>query len=113
MDQAIGRVYQAIQDLGYAEDTLVIFTVDHGFPFFRAKGTLYDPGLKTALLMRCPRYGITGGKRYTQLISNIDHRFRGCRDFYPRTGSREKLLELADRQAISAQQGRFCRKNIS
>ncbi len=72
VDQAIGRVYQAIQDLGYAEDTLVIFTVDHGFPFFRAKGTLYDPGLKTALLMRCPRYGITGGKRYTQLISNID-----------------------------------------
>jgi N-sulfoglucosamine sulfohydrolase len=38
----------------------------------RAKCTLYDPGIETALIMRWPAKGIAGGKRLSQLISHVD-----------------------------------------
>jgi arylsulfatase A-like enzyme len=50
----------------------VIFTTDHGIAMPRAKGTLYDPGIETALLMRWPDGGITGGRVCREMISNID-----------------------------------------
>jgi arylsulfatase A-like enzyme len=38
----------------------------------RAKCALYDPGIKTALLMRWAAVGITGGRVHTDVISNVD-----------------------------------------
>jgi len=72
MDTALGHVLEGVRTFGLDEQTLVIFTTDHGVALPRAKCTLYDPGLETALLMRFPRRGWTGGKTYTPLISNID-----------------------------------------
>ena len=72
MDAAFGHILSALERTGHAEDTLVIFTVDHGIPFPRAKCTLYDPGLTTALIMRWPRGGIEGGRVCNALISNVD-----------------------------------------
>ena len=46
--------------------------IDHGIPFPRAKTTLYDPGIGTALLMRWPAGGISGGRASDQLLSNLD-----------------------------------------
>jgi arylsulfatase A-like enzyme len=37
----------------------------------RAKGTCYDPGLKTAFLAHWPGH-CAGGKRYSEMISNLD-----------------------------------------
>jgi arylsulfatase A-like enzyme len=72
MDTALGHVLEGLRALGLEEQTLVIFTTDHGIALPRAKCTLYDPGLETALLMRLPCRGWSGGKTYTPLISNTD-----------------------------------------
>ena len=61
----------ALARLGLAENTLVIFTTDHGIAFPRAKGTLYDPGIRTSLLMRWPD-GLQGGRSIPALVSNVD-----------------------------------------
>lgn len=71
MDQAVGRILSALKETGLAENTVVIFTTDHGFAFPRAKSTLYDPGIRTTLILRCPE-GMVRNGRYTELISNID-----------------------------------------
>jgi N-sulfoglucosamine sulfohydrolase len=71
VDTAYGRVLEAIDGCGLGENTLVIYTTDHGIPFPGAKSTLFDPGIETALIMRGPG-GFEGGKRIPALVSNID-----------------------------------------
>jgi len=70
-DAAVGRVLDAIKAAGLDEETLVLFTTDHGMPFPRAKMSLYDPGIHTALIMRLPKV-IKAGSRVEHLVSHID-----------------------------------------
>lgn len=53
-DKHMGRLFDAIEAMGYGEDTLVVFTTDHGMVDLRGKGTLYDRGTEIALLMQGP-----------------------------------------------------------
>jgi len=62
VDQAFGAVLKALDDTGLAENTIVVFTVDHGIAFPRSKTTLYDPGISTALLLRWPGGGLPTGQ---------------------------------------------------
>lgn len=72
MDVAVGRIMDALRRLDLIDDTWVIFTTDHGLAMPRAKCTMYDPGLKTALIMCAPQLGLSGGKVVEQLISHVD-----------------------------------------
>lgn len=71
-DAATGRVLDAIERTGLAESTLVLFTTDHGIAFPRAKGTLYDPGIRVALLARPPRAWHVAAGTADGLISHVD-----------------------------------------
>jgi arylsulfatase A-like enzyme len=71
MDAAVGAIVSALDEAGLRDDTLLMFTTDHGIAFPRAKATLYDPGINTALLMRWPE-GFPGGRAYAELLSNVD-----------------------------------------
>lgn len=70
-DDGVGLILEALDTRELAENTLVIYTTDHGIAFPRAKGTLYDPGLETALLMRWLG-NIRPGSVYRELLCNID-----------------------------------------
>ena len=72
MDDAIGKIDKALQDHDLRDQTWIIFTTDHGLAMPRAKCTLYDPGIETALIMSAPMLGISGGRRFAELISNVD-----------------------------------------
>lgn len=73
VDAQFGRLMEAVDRLGLRENTLVIFTTDHGIAMPRAKCSLYDPGIEIALLMRLPsRPGWHGGKRVDALLPNLD-----------------------------------------
>ena len=71
LDEAVGRIAAALDETGLAENTLLIFTTDHGIAMPRAKGTCYDPGIETALIMRMPGW-LDGGVRRGELLSNVD-----------------------------------------
>ncbi|NQU44519.1 sulfatase [bacterium] len=71
VDAQIGRIFEALERKGIAEDTLVVFTTDHGASFIHGKATLYDGGTKVACLMRYPNV-IPGGTRLAGLTSHVD-----------------------------------------
>jgi arylsulfatase A-like enzyme len=73
VDTQVGRLMAALQDSGLAQNTLVVFTTDHGIAMPRAKCSLYEPGVQVAMLLRLPsRKGWNGGIVRTEMISNID-----------------------------------------
>ncbi|MBU9712671.1 sulfatase [Evansella tamaricis] len=72
LDRAIGRIKQILEESGLAEKTMLIYTTDHGIAFPRAKGTLFDAGLETALIMRLPKGMTNGGRVQNELLCNID-----------------------------------------
>jgi arylsulfatase A-like enzyme len=72
MDQAVGLMVAAVDQSPLRENVLIMFTTDHGMAFPRAKGTLYDPGTGTALIMRMPPGEGRSGVVATELVSSID-----------------------------------------
>ena len=74
MDAQMGRVLNAVRELGLEQNTLVIFTTDHGVAMPRAKCSVYEPGLQTAFILRLAgRTGWFGGVRHKAMVSNIDY----------------------------------------
>lgn len=71
LDHGVGSVLEALDVQGLADDTLVIFTTDHGLAFPGAKATLYDRGLGVMLIMRGPG-GFLGGRVNDALVSHLD-----------------------------------------
>jgi arylsulfatase A-like enzyme len=72
VNDAVQIITDALQDTGHQDDTLLVFTVDHGIEFPRAKWFCYDPGIEIALLVRWPDGGIKGGLTCDHLLSNVD-----------------------------------------
>lgn len=72
VDACVGQILDALDHAGLADNTLVVYTTDHGVAFPGAKGTLLDPGLGIAAVFRGPG-GFAGGRDLAALISNIDY----------------------------------------
>lgn len=72
VDGAIGSILEAVNKNGFKENTLVMFTVDHGIEMPRAKFTLYDPGVHIPLILCWPEGGIHGGRDMSNLACNVD-----------------------------------------
>ena len=53
-DAGIGEMMTILDELGIAENTLVIVTSDHGMAFPGAKTTCYEPGLAVPFIVRWP-----------------------------------------------------------
>jgi len=71
VDDCVGIVMNALQKSGHLEDTLIIFTTDHGpaFPFMKCN--LYDDGIGISLIIRHPEVDSTP-KIVDGMVSHID-----------------------------------------
>ena len=67
----MGVVFDALEENGLADNTLVICTTDHGLAFPRMKCHLTDHGIGVMLIMRGPG-GFSGGQVVDGLVSQID-----------------------------------------
>lgn len=71
LDQGVGSVLEALDANGLSDNTLIVFTTDHGLAFPGSKATLFDRGLGVMLIVRGPG-GWSGGKVIDALVSHID-----------------------------------------
>jgi N-sulfoglucosamine sulfohydrolase len=71
MDNGIGKILDALNELGMAENTLVISTTDHGISFPEAKCSLTDAGWGVSLIMSGPREFALGSV-CNAMVSQID-----------------------------------------
>ncbi|MEM7366794.1 MAG: sulfatase [Pseudomonadota bacterium] len=71
LDAAVGTIVDSLRDADLLNDTLIVFTVDHGVELPRCKWDLYDGGIRTALLLHWP-LAIEGGHLVQSPVSNVD-----------------------------------------
>lgn len=83
VDAQVGRLLTALDDLGLADNTMVVLWGDHGWKLgdyaLWSKHTNYEVDTRVPLVIRLP--GATGGKRISAIVE--------CLDLYP------TLVELA------------------
>jgi len=91
LDRDCGEVLRLVEHSGRAENTVVVFLSDHGMPYPRAKGTLYEAGINVPLIARWPGR-IAPGRVTSELVSSVD---------LPAT-----WLELAGQPPLPAMEGR-------
>lgn len=70
-DAYVGRIIEAIDCNGLAQNTLLIATTDHGIPFPDMKCRLTDHGIKVMLIIRGPG-GFADGKVTDAMVSHLD-----------------------------------------
>lgn len=71
-DAAVGRLLSTLDELGYAENTWVVFFTDHGAAFPREKSTLYAGGTGIAFMIRPPKGRGIEPRVYDDLFSGVD-----------------------------------------
>ena len=75
VDDNLGKVFQALSDIGQLDDTAIMFSSDHGF--FLGEWRMYDkrfmhePSIRTPMLIRYPRL-IRPGSTSIQMTLNTD-----------------------------------------
>lgn len=70
-DDAIGTVFDALKESGLEENTIIIFTTDHGLAFPFMKCNCLDTGIGVSLIMKFPE-NRAKGKVSDSLISHLD-----------------------------------------
>jgi arylsulfatase A-like enzyme len=74
LDEALGRVLEALKSLGLAENTIVLFTSDHGCHFktrnSEYKRSCHESSIRVPTALVGP--GFSGGGRLSELISIVD-----------------------------------------
>ena len=74
-DENFGRVLKTLSDLGQLDDTVIVFSSDHGF--FMGEWRKYDkrfmhePSIRTPMLVRYPRM-IRAGTTSNRMVLNLD-----------------------------------------
>ena len=74
MDEKIGEMLAALSRKGFAEDTIVVYTADHGLSLGQhgllGKQNLYDHSVRVPLILRGP--GVPAGKQVDALTHTFD-----------------------------------------
>jgi N-sulfoglucosamine sulfohydrolase len=71
LDMSVGAVLDTLESLGFADNTLVICTTDHGIAFPKMKCNLTDHGMGVMLMMRWPER-FDAGKSIGAMVSHVD-----------------------------------------
>ena len=90
-DRQVGRALKILEDAGELDNTFVVVTSDHGMPFPRVKGQIYEDGYHLPLAIRWGK-NIQGGRAIDDFVNT--------RDFAP------TFLELAGQQPAGTMTGR-------
>jgi arylsulfatase A-like enzyme len=76
VDLQIGRMLALLEERGWLENTVILFSGDNGFYLgergFAGKWFMHEESIRTPLIIRDPRLPQTRGTRRTEMTLNID-----------------------------------------
>ena len=70
-DREVGELVDLLERSGELDNTLIVMTGDHGMPFPRAKGNLYDSGARVPMAIRWEQR-IPGNRTISDFVSTTD-----------------------------------------
>jgi N-sulfoglucosamine sulfohydrolase len=70
-DSLVRTALEELERRGVLDNTIVLMTGDHGMPFPRGKGNLYDSGVRVPLALRWPA-GVPSGRTLDDFVSFAD-----------------------------------------
>ncbi len=70
-DRDVGELLDLLEQTGELDNTLILMTGDHGMPFPRGKGNLYDSGARVPMAVRWGDQ-VPGGRSVTDFVSTTD-----------------------------------------
>lgn len=70
-DSDVGNAMEILKQQGEIDNTIIVMTGDHGWPFPRGKGNLYDHGARVPMAIQW-KAGIQGGRQANDFISLTD-----------------------------------------
>ncbi len=70
-DHDMQQLLQRLETLGELDNTIIVMTGDHGMPFPRCKGNLYDSGARVPLAIRWGAH-VPAGRTVTDFVSLTD-----------------------------------------
>ena len=117
MDQNIGRLLSALDSLGLAENTMVVFTSDNGGiravssqePLRAGKGSYYEGGIRVPLIVRWPG-SVEPGTESELPVSNLDF-FPTFQEIFGQK-QKEKTLDGQSLLPILKQQADFAERPL-
>ena len=71
IDQGLGRLVEVLKERDIYEQTIIVFTSDHGMAFPGGKTTLYEAGMKVPMIVHDPRVERRGLSN-DAMISHVD-----------------------------------------
>ena len=63
IDQGLGQLIKILKDAGKYENTLIVFTSDHGIAFPGGKTTVYEGGMRVPFVIKLPSEGVLQQRR--------------------------------------------------
>lgn len=72
LDEGLGHILEALDSRGLGQNTIFVFTTDHGIDMPMAKGTFFDPGIETFCFLRYPDARWQTGRAIPEMLSQID-----------------------------------------
>lgn len=70
-DSEVGEILEKLREMGELDNTIVVISGDHGMPFPRCKGHLYDSGIRVPLAIRWQGLA-PGAREVTDLVNLTD-----------------------------------------
>ena len=70
-DSLVGSAIAELEKHGLLENTIIIMTGDHGMPFPRCKGNMYDSGMRVPFAIRWGK-GVKPGRKVDDFVSFVD-----------------------------------------
>ena len=71
LDESVGQILRAVAEADLVDSTVIVFSTDHGIALPRAKQTLYDSGLRCALIIRTPEID-PSGQAHDRMVAMAD-----------------------------------------
>jgi N-sulfoglucosamine sulfohydrolase len=74
VDQGVAKLVEILKEAGQYDNTLIVFTSDHGIAMPGSKTTVYEPGLKVPMIYKLPGEPnpASAGRICNAMVSHVD-----------------------------------------